>query len=90
MPSDMANLVLTPMLAHFARLPCRDAAGRDATAMPYVQRNELVHVLPYPSTAPVIDSVVFPASRLMPGHPRPFVNALVATRAGKQRHVELR
>jgi DNA-binding transcriptional LysR family regulator len=56
----------------------------DAFAAPYLERGELVQVLPDWSTPPVVASAVFPGRRLMPAHTRAFVDALVAKFAGKE------
>ncbi|HEY8174742.1 MAG TPA: hypothetical protein VIF32_03535, partial [Gemmatimonadaceae bacterium] len=56
----------------------------DPFALLYVQRGELVHVLPDWSTPPVIASAVFPGRRLRPAHARAFVDALVAKFAGQE------
>ena len=56
----------------------------DSFAAPYLERGELVQVLPDWSTPPVAASAVFPGRRLMPAHARAFVDALVAKFAGKE------
>ena len=56
----------------------------DSFAAPYLQRDELVQVLPDWSTPPVAASAVFPGRRLMPAHARAFVDALVAKFAGQE------
>jgi DNA-binding transcriptional LysR family regulator len=56
----------------------------DPFALPYLERGELVQVLPDWSTPPVAASAVFPGRRLMPAHARAFVDALVAKFADKQ------
>ena len=56
----------------------------DPFAVPYLERGELVQVLPDWSTPPVAASAVFPGRRLMPAHARAFVDALVAKFAGKE------
>jgi len=56
----------------------------DSFAVPYLERGELVQVLPDWSTPPVAASAVFPGRRLMPAHARAFVDALVAKFADKQ------
>jgi DNA-binding transcriptional LysR family regulator len=56
----------------------------DPFAAPYLERGELVQVLPDWSTPPVTASAVFPGRRLMPAHARAFVDALVAKFADKQ------
>jgi DNA-binding transcriptional LysR family regulator len=56
----------------------------DAFAAPYLERGELVQVLPDWTTPPVAASAVFPGRRLMPAHARAFVDALVAKFAGKE------
>ena len=56
----------------------------DPFAVPYLERGELVQVLPDWSTPPVAASAVFPGRRLMPAHARAFVDALVAKFADKQ------
>jgi DNA-binding transcriptional LysR family regulator len=56
----------------------------DPFAVPYLERGELVQVLPEWSTPPVVASAVFPGRRLMPAHARAFVDALVAKFAGKE------
>ena len=56
----------------------------DAFAVPYLERGELVQVLPDWSTPPVAASAVFPGRRLMPAHARAFVDALVAKFAGQE------
>ena len=56
----------------------------DPFAVPYMERGELVQVLPDWSTPPVIASAVFPGRRLMPAHTRAFVDALVAKFASKE------
>jgi DNA-binding transcriptional LysR family regulator len=56
----------------------------DAFAVPYLERGELVQVLPDWSTPPVAASAVFPGRRLMPAHARAFVEALVAKFAGQE------
>jgi len=56
----------------------------DPFAMPYLERGELVPILPDWSTPPVAASAVFPGRRLMPAHTRAFVDALVAKFAGQE------
>jgi DNA-binding transcriptional LysR family regulator len=56
----------------------------DPFAVPYMERGELVQILPDWSTPPVIASAVFPGRRLMPAHTRAFVDALVAKFADKE------
>jgi DNA-binding transcriptional LysR family regulator len=56
----------------------------DPFAAPYLERGELVQVLPDWSTPPVAASAVFPGRRLMPAHARAFVDALAAKFADKQ------
>jgi DNA-binding transcriptional LysR family regulator len=56
----------------------------DSFAAPYLERGELVQVLPDWSAPPVIASAVFPGRRLMPAHARAFVDTLVAKFAGKE------
>jgi len=56
----------------------------DPFAVRYLERGELVQVLPEWSTPPVLASAVFPGRRLMPAHTRAFVDALVAKFADKQ------
>jgi DNA-binding transcriptional LysR family regulator len=56
----------------------------DPFAVPYLERGELVQVLPDWSTPPVAASAVFPGRRLMPAHARAFVDALVAKFAGQE------
>jgi len=56
----------------------------DPFAVPYLERGELVQVLPDWSTPPVTASAVFPGRRLMPAHARAFVDALVAKFADKE------
>jgi DNA-binding transcriptional LysR family regulator len=56
----------------------------DPFAVPYLERGELVQVLPDWSTPPVAASAVFPGRRLMPAHARAFVDALVAKFADKR------
>lgn len=56
----------------------------DPFAAPYLERGELVQVLPDWSTPPVAASAVFPGRRLMPAHARAFVDALVAKFADKE------
>jgi DNA-binding transcriptional LysR family regulator len=56
----------------------------DSFAAPYLERGELVQVLPDWSTPPVAASAVFPGRRLMPAHARAFVDALVAKFAGQE------
>jgi DNA-binding transcriptional LysR family regulator len=56
----------------------------DSFAAPYLERGELVQVLPDWSTPPVAASAVFPGRRLMPAHARAFVEALVAKFAGQE------
>jgi DNA-binding transcriptional LysR family regulator len=56
----------------------------DPFAAPYLERDELVQVLPDWSTPPVAASAVFPGRRLMPAHARAFVDALVAMFAGQE------
>ena len=58
----------------------------DPFAAPYLERGELVQVLPDWSTPPVAASAVFPGRRLMPAHARAFVDALVAKFAGQECH----
>jgi len=50
----------------------------DPFAAPYLERGDLVQVLPDWNTPPVVASAVFPGRRLMPAHTRAFVDALVA------------
>jgi DNA-binding transcriptional LysR family regulator len=56
----------------------------DSFAAAYLERGELVQVLPDWSTPPVAASAVFPGRRLMPAHARAFVDALVAKFAGQE------
>jgi DNA-binding transcriptional LysR family regulator len=56
----------------------------DPFAVPYLERGELVQVLPDWSAPPVAASAVFPGRRLMPAHARAFVEALVAKFAGQE------
>ena len=56
----------------------------DPFAAPYLERGELVQVLPDWSTPPVAASAVFPGRRLMPAHARAFVDALVAKFGGQE------
>jgi DNA-binding transcriptional LysR family regulator len=56
----------------------------DPFAVPYLERGELVQILPDWSTPPVAASAVFPGRRLMPAHARAFVDALVAKFAGQE------
>ena len=58
----------------------------DQFAAPYLERGELVQVLPDWSTPPVTASAVFAGRRLMPAHARAFVDALVAKFAGQECH----
>jgi DNA-binding transcriptional LysR family regulator len=60
------------------------AVIHDPFAAPYLERGELVQVLPDWSTPPVAASAVFPGRRLMAAHARAFVDALVAKFADKQ------
>jgi len=52
--------------------------------VPYLERSELVQVLPDWSTPPVVASAVFRGRRLMAAHARAFVDALVAKFANKE------
>jgi DNA-binding transcriptional LysR family regulator len=56
----------------------------DPFAASYVERGELVQVLPDWSAPPVAASAVFPGRRLMPAHARAFVDALVAKFASEE------
>lgn len=56
----------------------------DHFALPYLQRGELVRILPEWSTQPVSAWAVFPGRRLMPAHARAFVDALAAKFTGKE------
>jgi DNA-binding transcriptional LysR family regulator len=56
----------------------------DPFAVPYLERGELVEVLPDWSAPAVTASAVFPGRRLMPAHARAFVDALVAKFASKE------
>jgi len=53
-------------------------------AAPYVERGELVQILPDWSAPPVAASAVFPGRRPMPAHARAFVDRLVAKFAGEE------
>jgi len=50
----------------------------DHFALPYLQRGELVQVLPDWRSPPVSAWAVFPGRRLMPARTRAFIDALVA------------
>jgi DNA-binding transcriptional LysR family regulator len=54
-------------------------------ALPYVQRGELVPVLPDWCLPPISAWAVFPGRRLMPARTRVFLDALAAKFAGSQR-----
>jgi DNA-binding transcriptional LysR family regulator len=56
----------------------------DHFALPYVQRGELVRILPEWSTPPVTAWAVFPGRRLMPAHTRAFVDAVAAELTGEE------
>ena len=56
----------------------------DPFAAPYLERGELVQLLPDWGTPSVAASAVFPGRRLMPAHARAFVDALVAKFAGQE------
>ncbi|MET0320950.1 MAG: LysR family transcriptional regulator [Duganella sp.] len=51
-------------------------ASTEAIARPYVQKGELVRVLPEWAFAPVVAWAVFPGRRLMPAKTRVFIEAL--------------
>jgi DNA-binding transcriptional LysR family regulator len=65
-----------------------DGAGitviNDHFALPYLQRGELVHVLPDWRLPPVSAWAVFPGRRLMPARTRVFLDALAAKFAGPE------
>jgi DNA-binding transcriptional LysR family regulator len=54
------------------------AVVNDSHVVPYLQRGELVQVLPEWSAPPVTVWAVFPGRRLMPAHTRAFLDALAA------------
>ena len=56
----------------------------DHFALPYLQRGELVPVLPDWHLPPVSASAVFPGRRLMPARTRVFIDALVAQFTGPE------
>ena len=59
-------------------------AVNDHFALPYLQRGELVPVLPDWHLPPVSASAVFPGRRLMPARTRVFIDALVAQFTGPE------
>jgi DNA-binding transcriptional LysR family regulator len=74
-----------PATANSPELLLRMALGgagitvvNDPHVVPYLQRGELVQVLPEWSTPPVTVWAVFPGRRLMPAHTRAFLDALAA------------
>ena len=56
----------------------------DHFALPYLQRGELVPVLPDWHLPPVSASAVFPGRRLMPARTRVFIDALVQQFTGPE------
>jgi DNA-binding transcriptional LysR family regulator len=69
------------------------AVVSDACALPYLERGELVQVLPDWTTPPVTAWAVFPGRRLMPAHTRAFIEALTARFGGEEcqaLHAEVR
>ena len=56
----------------------------DHFALPYLERSELVEVLPDWHIPPVSAWAVFPGRRLMPARTRVFVDALTAKFAGRE------
>jgi DNA-binding transcriptional LysR family regulator len=58
----------------------------DYFALPYLQRGELVQVLPDWHLPPVSAWAVFPGRRLMPTRTRVFLDALAAKFTGEECH----
>ena len=56
----------------------------DHFVLPYLQRGELVHVLPDWRLPPVSAWAVFPGRRLMPARTRVFLDALAAKFSGPE------
>jgi DNA-binding transcriptional LysR family regulator len=83
-PPGRATANSPELLMRIALAGAGIAIIHDPFALPYVQRGELVQVLPDWSTPPVAASAVFPGRRLMPAHTRAFVDALVAKFAGQE------
>ena len=83
-PPGRATANSPEVLMRMALADAGIAIIHDPFALPYVQRGELVQVLPDWSTPPVVASAVFPGRRLMPAHTRAFVDALVAKFAGQE------
>ena len=83
-PPGRATANSPELLMRMALAGAGIAIIHDAFAVPYLERGELVQVLPDWSTPPVAASAVFPGRRLMPAHARAFVDALVAKFAGQE------
>ena len=83
-PPGRATANSPELLMRMALAGAGIAMIHDPFAAPYLERGELVQVLPDWSTPPVAASAVFPGRRLMPAHARAFVDALVAKFAGQE------
>jgi DNA-binding transcriptional LysR family regulator len=77
-PPGRATVNSPQMLMRMALEGAGIAIVADHFALPYLQRGELVQVLPDWRSPPVSAWAVFPGRRLMPARTRAFIDALVA------------
>jgi len=77
-PPGRATVNSPQMLMRMALEGAGIAVVGDHFALPYLQRGELVQVLPDWRSPPVSAWAVFPGRRLMPARTRAFIDALVA------------
>ena len=77
-PPGRATVNSPQMLMRMALEGAGIAIVGDHFALPYLQRGELVQVLPDWRSPPVSAWAVFPGRRLMPARTRAFIDALVA------------
>ena len=77
-PPGRATVNSPQMLMRMALEGAGIAIVGDHFALPYLQRGELVQVLPDWHSPPVSAWAVFPGRRLMPARTRAFIDALVA------------
>src|SRR5215813_8342369 len=83
-PPGRATANAPEVLMRMALAGAGIAMIHDPFAAPYLERGELVPILPDWSTPAATASAVFPGRRLMPAHARAFVDALVAKFGSKE------
>ena len=83
-PPGRATANAPEILMRMALAGAGIAMIHDPFAAPYLERGELVPILPDWSTPAATASAVFPGRRLMPAHARAFVDTLVAKFGSKE------